>query len=142
MLYEVITGMGGAMFPTADKLRLSLRHKIDTLIINGGECEPYLTCDDRLMREQGERILGGIRYLMQMTQATQTFIGIEENKPAAIAAMDAICAEADDIEVVQLPALYPMGSEKQLIEAVTGKQVPSGKLSAELGILVQRNNFV
>lgn len=132
-----IVGMGGAMFPTADKLRLSLRHKIDTLIINGSECEPYLTCDDRLMREQGERILGGIRYLMQMTQATRAFIGVEENKPAAIAAMDAICAGADDIQVVQLPALYPMGSEKQLIEAVTGQQVPSGKLSAELGILVQ-----
>ncbi len=132
-----IVGMGGAMFPTADKLRLSLRHKIDTLIINGSECEPYLTCDDRLMREQGELILGGIHYLMQMTQATQAFIGIEENKPQSIAAMDAICAEADNIHVVQLPALYPMGSEKQLIEAVTGKQVPSGKLSAELGILVQ-----
>ena len=132
-----IVGMGGAMFPTADKLKLSLQHKITTLIINGSECEPYLTCDDRLMREQGELILGGLRFMMQMTGATQAYIGIEANKPEALERMDALCAEESNIDVVELPALYPMGSEKQLIEAVTGLQVPSGKLSAELGILVQ-----
>ena len=132
-----IVGMGGAMFPTADKLKLSLQHEITTLIINGSECEPYLTCDDRLMREQGELILGGLRFMMQMTGATQAYIGIEANKPEALERMDALCAEESNIDVVELPALYPMGSEKQLIEAVTGLQVPSGKLSAELGILVQ-----
>lgn len=132
-----IVGMGGAMFPTADKLRLSLRHSIDTLIINGSECEPYLTCDDRLMQEQGVQILGGIRYLMQMTQASRCFIGIESNKPDAIEAMESVCRDEAGIDIVALPALYPMGSEKQLIEAVTGIQVPSGKLSADVGVLVQ-----
>lgn len=132
-----IVGMGGAMFPTADKLRLSLTHLIDTLIINGSECEPYLTCDDRLMQEQGDRILGGIRYLKQITQAEHVFIGIEENKPAAIAAMESLCRDEVNMEVVGLPALYPMGSEKQLIEAVTGRQVPSGQLSANVGVIVQ-----
>ena len=132
-----IVGMGGAMFPTADKLRLSLKHDIDTLIINGSECEPYLTCDDRLMQEQGEQILGGIRFLIQMTEATHTFIGIESNKPDALQAMDTLCRDEPAIDVVALPALYPMGSEKQLIEAVTGRQVPSGKLSADVGVIVQ-----
>ena len=132
-----IVGMGGAMFPTADKLKLSLQFPIKTLIINGSECEPYLTCDDRLMREQGELILGGLHYMMQMTGASEAFIGIEGNKPAALAQMDALCADEPEINVVELPALYPMGSEKQLIEAVTGLQVPSGKLSADIGVLVQ-----
>lgn len=86
-----IVGMGGAMFPTSDKLRLSMHYLIDTLIINGSECEPYLTCDDRLMQEQGDRIMGGIRYLQQITLADKVFIGIEENKPEAIAAMEALC---------------------------------------------------
>ena len=132
-----IVGMGGAMFPTADKLRLSMNYLIDTLIINGSECEPYLTCDDRLMQEQGDRIMGGIRYLQQITLADKVFIGIEENKPEAIAAMEALCKAEENMQVVGLPALYPMGSEKQLIEAVTGLQVPSGKLSADVGVLVQ-----
>lgn len=132
-----IVGMGGAMFPTADKLKLSLSHMIDTLIINGSECEPYLTCDDRLMQEQGDQILGGIRFLKQITLAEKVFIGIEENKPAAIRAMESLCLDEPDMEVVGLPALYPMGSEKQLIEAVTGRQVPSGKLSANVGVIVQ-----
>ncbi len=131
-----IVGMGGAMFPTADKLRLALKHPIDTLIINGSECEPYLTCDDRLMQEQGEQILGGIRYLMHITGATAVFIGIEENKPEALQHMDELCADEPAMEVVALPALYPMGSEKQLIQALCGREVPSGKLSAEMGILV------
>lgn len=132
-----IVGMGGAMFPTADKLRLSMNYLIDTLIINGSECEPYLTCDDRLMQEQGDRIMGGIRYLQQITLADKVFIGVEENKPEAIAAMEALCKAEENMHVVGLPALYPMGSEKQLIEAVTGRQVPSGKLSADVGVLVQ-----
>ena len=132
-----IVGMGGAMFPTADKLRLSLAHPIDTLIINGSECEPYLTCDDRLMQEQGVQILGGIRYLLQITGASRCFIGIEANKPEALACMDLLCHDEPAVEVVSLPPLYPMGSEKQLIEAVTGLQVPSGKLSADVGVLVQ-----
>ena len=132
-----IVGMGGAMFPAADKLRMSLRHKIETLIINGSECEPYLTVDDRLMREQGEQLLGGIRYIQQITKATKVYIGIEDNKQDALEIMDGLCADEADIEVVALPALYPMGSAKQMIEAITGQQIPQGRRSTEMGVLVQ-----
>lgn len=132
-----IVGMGGAMFPAADKLRMSSRHKIETLIINGSECEPYLTVDDRLMQEQGEQLLGGIRVIQQITRAKQVYIGIENNKPEALARMDSICTGEANIDVVSLPALYPMGSAKQMIEAITGEQIPQGKRSTEMGVLVQ-----
>ena len=125
------------MFPTADKLRLSQKYLIDTLIINGSECEPYLTCDDRLMmQEQGDRIMGGIRYLQQITLADKAFIGIEENKPAAIAAMER-CAKQKKTCMSLFAGTVSDGFRKQLIEAVTGRQVPSGKLSADVGVLVQ-----
>ncbi len=132
-----IVGMGGAMFPAADKLRMSLRHNIETLIINGSECEPYLTVDDRLMREQGEQLLGGIKFIQQITKAQHVYIGIEDNKPEALARMDALCADEPTVDVVALPALYPMGSAKQMIEAITGQQIPRGKRSTEMGVLVQ-----
>ena len=132
-----IVGMGGAMFPAADKLRMSLRHTIETLIINGSECEPYLTVDDRLMQEQGEQLLGGIKFIQQITKAKRVYIGIENNKPEALARMDSLCADEPDIDVVSLPALYPMGSAKQMIEAITGTQIPRGKRSTEMGVLVQ-----
>lgn len=132
-----IVGMGGAMFPAADKIRMSLRHPIDTLIVNGGECEPYLTTDDRLMREQAEFIIGGVRYLRTITGARQVYIGIEDNKTEAIARLDALCRQEDRMEVVVLPALYPIGSAKQMIEAVTGLQIPQNRRSTEMGVLVQ-----
>ncbi|WP_024871203.1 electron transport complex subunit RsxC [Tolumonas lignilytica] len=132
-----IVGMGGAMFPAADKIRMSLRYPIETLIINGSECEPYLTVDDRLMQEQGEQLIGGIRYLKQITKAKQVYIGIEDNKPDALAVLDALCELEPNMDVVALPALYPMGSAKQMIEAVTGMQIPQGKRSTEMGVLVQ-----
>src|SRR5476651_2385881 len=132
-----IVGMGGAMFPAADKIRMSLRYPIETLIVNGGECEPYLTTDDRLMREQAEFIIGGIRYLQTITRARQVYIGIEDNKTEAIARLDELCRHEPDIEVVILPSLYPIGSAKQMIEAVTGRQIPQNRRSTEMGVLVQ-----
>ncbi len=132
-----IVGMGGAMFPAADKIRMSLRYPIETLIVNGGECEPYLTTDDRLMREQAEFIIGGIRYLQTITHAHQVYIGIEDNKTEAIARLDELCRHEPDIEVVILPSLYPIGSAKQMIEAVTGRQIPQNRRSTEMGVLVQ-----
>jgi electron transport complex protein RnfC len=129
--------MGGAMFPAADKIRMSLRYPIETLIVNGGECEPYLTTDDRLMREQAEFIIGGIRYLQTITKAKQVYIGIEDNKTEAIAKLDELCRQEEHIEVVILPSLYPIGSAKQMIEAVTGRQIPQNRRSTEMGVLVQ-----
>nr|WP_113865199.1 electron transport complex subunit RsxC [Brenneria salicis]NMN91733.1 electron transport complex protein RnfC [Brenneria salicis ATCC 15712 = DSM 30166]RBP65791.1 electron transport complex protein RnfC [Brenneria salicis ATCC 15712 = DSM 30166]RLM31830.1 electron transporter RnfC [Brenneria salicis ATCC 15712 = DSM 30166] len=132
-----IVGMGGAMFPAADKIRLAMRHDINYLIINGGECEPYITADERMMQEQAEFLIGGIRYLQQLTNARQVYIGIEDNKREALLRLDRLCEDEPDIEVVALPSLYPMGSAKQLIEAVTGQQIPQNKRSPEMGVLVQ-----
>jgi electron transport complex protein RnfC len=132
-----IVGMGGAMFPAAQKIGMSLRHPIETLIINGGECEPYLTADDRQMREQGEFLIGGIRYLRTITGAKQVYIGIENNKPEAINHLDQLCQSEENMAVVALPAVYPIGSAKQMIEAVTGKQIPQNRRSTEMGVLVQ-----
>ncbi|PWC12762.1 electron transport complex subunit RsxC [Brenneria roseae subsp. americana] len=132
-----IVGMGGAMFPAADKIRLAMRHEIKYLIINGGECEPYITADERMMQEQAEFLLGGIRYLQQLTRARRVYIGIEDNKREAILRLDRLCQDESDIDVVALPSLYPMGSAKQLIEAVTGQQIPHNKRSPEMGVLVQ-----
>ncbi|MEC5341493.1 electron transport complex subunit RsxC [Brenneria populi] len=132
-----IVGMGGAMFPAADKIRLAMRHEINYLIINGGECEPYITADERMMQEQAEFLLGGIRYLRQLTKARHVYIGIEDNKREAIRRLDRLCQDEADIDVVALPSLYPMGSAKQLIEAVTGRQIPHNRRSPEMGVLVQ-----
>ncbi|MFE8103869.1 electron transport complex subunit RsxC [Brenneria goodwinii] len=132
-----IVGMGGAMFPAADKIRLAMRHEIKYLIINGGECEPYITADERMMQEQAEFLLGGIRYLQQLTKAHHVYIGIEDNKREALQRLDRLCQDDADIDVVALPSLYPMGSAKQLIEAVTGQQIPHNRRSPEMGVLVQ-----
>ncbi|OUD13131.1 electron transport complex subunit RsxC [Thioflexithrix psekupsensis] len=131
-----IVGMGGATFPAAVKLKLGKRSKIDTLLINGGECEPYLTCDDRLMQEKPEAIIEGARVMMRAIQANQTFLVVEDNKPAAIAALKKACERAADIKVVVVPSRYPMGSEKHMIKTVTGKEVPAGGLGADVGVLV------
>jgi len=131
-----IVGMGGATFPAAVKLKLSLKRKIHTLIINGGECEPYLTCDDRLMQERTEAVIDGIRIILHAVQAERALIAIEDNKPQAIALMRALCAHVADMEVIAVPARYPMGSEKHMIKTVTGKEVPAGGLGADIGVLV------
>ncbi|MDD5390475.1 MAG: electron transport complex subunit RsxC [Gallionellaceae bacterium] len=130
-----IVGLGGAAFPSAVKLNLSRRSEIRTLIMNGGECEPYLTCDDRLMRERAREIVEGIRLIRHATGARVALVGIEDNKPEAIAAMTA-AAVGSEVKVVAVPAMYPMGSEKQLIQVLTGQEVPAGGRAADIGVLV------
>lgn len=131
-----IVGMGGATFPSAVKLKLSARNKIDTLILNGGECEPYLTCDDRIMQERPEQIVDGVKIILHAIGAETAYLVVEDNKPAALNALDKACKGLKNISVVKVPARYPMGSEKHMIQTVTGKEVPAGGLGADIGILV------
>lgn len=135
-LFEAgLAGLGGAGFPTAHKL--AAQRPMDTLLINGAECEPYITADDRLMRERAAAVLSGADILACACGAREILIGVEDNKPAAIAALRAALAGRDDIEIAVIPTRYPSGGEKQLIEILTGRQVPSGGLPADLGILCQ-----
>ncbi|MDH1440942.1 electron transport complex subunit RsxC [Pseudomonas sp. GD03721] len=131
-----INGLGGAGFPTAVKLTARPTQKIHTLIINGTECEPYITADDLLMRERADELVSGIDILVQLIQPDQVLIGIEDNKPEAIAAVRAACA-GHDYQVRVFPTKYPSGGEKQLIQILTGVEVPSGGLPADIGILCQ-----
>ena len=130
-----IVGMGGATFPTHVKLSSGVG-KVDTIIVNAAECEPYITADDRLMREQPERLLRGLRVLMKVMGLAEAHIGIEENKPEAIAALRKALGDAEDISVHPLHTRYPQGAEKQLIQAITGRQVPPGGLPAAVGCAV------
>jgi len=133
-----IVGLGGAAFPTAVKVNTSGTRPIDTLIINAAECEPYITCDDMLMREQPGDVLDGIAILRHAVGAREVMIGIEDNKPEAIAALRrAISERAARIEVVVVPTLYPSGGERQLIQLLTGREVPSHGLPASVGVLCQ-----
>jgi electron transport complex protein RnfC len=131
-----IVGMGGATFPAHVKLSPPEEKPIDTLILNGVECEPYLTADHRLMLEDAERILDGIAILQKILQVKQTYLGIEANKPDAIELMEKACA-GRAIEVVPLEVKYPQGAEKQLILAILGREVPSGGLPMDVGVVVQ-----
>lgn len=131
-----IVGMGGATFPSAVKLKLSARNDIHTLVINGGECEPYLSCDDRVMREYPQQIVDGVRIILHAIKAERAYLVVEDNKPEAIAALSEACAEYDHIQAVKVPARYPMGSEKHMIQTVTGQEVPAGGLGADIGVLV------
>ena len=128
-----IVGMGGATFPTHVKLSSGIG-KVDTAIINAGECEPYITSDDRLCREHPEQVVKGLQIIMKIFGLKEGHIGIEDNTPEAIAALKA--AAGDGIIVDVLPAKYPQGAEKQLIYAVTGREVPSGGLPAAVGCAV------
>ena len=119
-----IVGMGGATFPTHVKLSVPPGKKADALIINGVECEPYLTSDHRTMLEHGEELLVGVSILMKAIGVDRAFIGIENNKPDAIAHLSKLVKEYHGVEVVPLKVRYPQGGEKQLIAAVTGRQVP------------------
>ena len=130
-----ITGMGGAGFPTHVKISSGLG-KVDTLIINAAECEPYITADHRLMLEEGERILGGVKILMQALSLQGAVIGIEANKADAIAHMQELAAKEQGIQVLSLRTRYPQGAEKQLIQRVTGREVPPGGLPAHVGCAV------
>ena len=133
-----VVGLGGAAFPAAVKLTGAARSDVSTLIINGGECEPYLSCDDRLMRDRAANIVDGIRIVAHAAGAKNTLIGIEDNKPEAIAAMQAAVAAAglDNIAVRPIPARYPMGSEKQMILVLTGHEVPANGRPSDVGVLV------
>lgn len=119
-----VVGMGGATFPTHVKLSVPPGKKADALIINGVECEPYLTSDHRTMLEHGEELLVGVSILMKAIGVDRAFIGIENNKPDAIAHLSKLVKEYHGVEVVPLKVRYPQGGEKQLIAAVTGRQVP------------------
>ena len=130
-----IVGLGGAMFPTHVKLSPPPDKKVDTLIINGAECEPYLTIDYRQMIERSEDIMLGIRIIKKVLGVERVFIGIEDNKPEAIKKMRE--AGKGEVEVVPLRTKYPQGSEKHLIYAITGRKVPRGGLPMDVGVVVQ-----
>ena len=131
-----IVGMGGATFPTHVKLSIPEGKKATTVIINGAECEPYLTCDDALMRVKADGIVKGALLLMRSVGAEECVIGIEENKPEAISAMTRAAEGIPSMSVVTLKKKYPQGGEKQLIYAVTGKTVPAGGLPIDVGCIV------
>lgn len=132
-----VVGLGGATFPTHVKLNVPSDKKAEYLIINGVECEPYLTADHRIMLEKSEEILIGIKILMIALGVKEAFIGIENNKKDAIAKLSELSRSYNGISVVPLKVKYPQGGEKQLIKAVTGREVPSGKLPVETGCVVQ-----
>jgi electron transport complex protein RnfC len=131
-----IVGMGGATFPTHIKLSPPPDKKIDTVILNGAECEPYLTADDRLMVENPEDVVFGLKVFMKALNVSKGYIGIEVNKPEAIEAIKKASKLYSDIEVVSLEIKYPQGAEKQLIYACTGREVPSGGLPMDAGAVV------
>ena len=131
-----IVGMGGATFPSAVKLNLRNRYDLHTLVINGAECEPYLTCDDRLMREQSEQVLDGVRLMAHALGVKRIIVAIENNKPEAQAAMRRAAEPFAHISVVGLPTRYPMGSEKHLVQTLIGKETPARGLTADMGVVV------
>ena len=130
-----IVGMGGATFPTHVKLSSGIG-KVDTIIINAGECEPYIVSDDRICQEYPEKIISGIRVIMKIFGLDKAYVGIEDNKPTAAKILRRTVGPKADIVVDVLPAKYPQGAEKQLIYAITGRQVPSGGLPAAVGCAV------
>ncbi|MCX5773694.1 MAG: electron transport complex subunit RsxC [Fusobacteria bacterium] len=132
-----IVGKGGATFPTYAKLSVPSSARIETLIINGAECEPYLTSDYRVMMEYTQKVIGGVKILGYILGVKKIIFGIEKNKPHAIELLRNELHDYDDIEIIALPTRYPQGGEKQLIKALTGKELSPGKLPYELGIVVQ-----
>ena len=131
-----IVGMGGATFPTHVKIKPPPDKKIDTFILNAAECEPYLTADHRVMLENAERIIKGIQITMKILSVDKGFIGIEENKPDAISSMQKAAA-GTGIEIVPLKTKYPQGAEKTLIKVIVDREVPSGGLPMDVGVVVQ-----
>ncbi|MDD1636583.1 MAG: electron transport complex subunit RsxC [Methylococcaceae bacterium] len=131
-----IVGLGGATFPTAVKLNMGRENHIDTLIINGAECEPYLSCDDRLMQERAGQIIDGVRLMLHGMETENAVVAIEDNKPGAYLAMQAAALPYSQIKMIQIPTRYPMGWDRQLIRYVTGKEVPVGCRSSEIGVTI------
>jgi electron transport complex protein RnfC len=133
-----VVGLGGAAFPTHVKLTPPKEKRIDALILNGVECEPYLTADHRLMLEQADAVIGGTRVLLKILGLSKAYLGIERNKPDAIAFLAERCrALKAPVEVVPLKVKYPQGAEKQLIKAILKREVPSGGLPFDVGVVVQ-----
>ncbi len=132
-----IVGMGGATFPTAVKLSPPKEKTVDVVIINGAECEPYLTADHRLMVEKPDEIVSGLRLIMRALGVKKGFVGIEENKPDAIEKMKEAARPFPEVEVISMEVKYPQGAEKMLIKAVTGREVPPRALPMDVGAVVQ-----
>ncbi|WP_427034915.1 electron transport complex subunit RsxC [Citrobacter youngae] len=131
-----VAGLGGAGFPTGIKLQGG-GDKIETLIINAAECEPYITADDRLMQDCAAQVVEGIRILAHILQPREVLLGIEDNKPQAISMLRAVLADSHDISLRVIPTKYPSGGAKQLTQILTGKQVPHGGRSSDIGVLMQ-----
>lgn len=131
-----IVGLGGATFPSHVKLMVPEGNKAEVLLVNGVECEPYLTSDHQLMLSKGEELLVGTSVLMKGLGVDKAYIGIENNKPDAIGHLSELCRQYKGIQVVPLKVKYPQGGEKQLIKAITNREVPSGKLPVEVGAVV------
>jgi electron transport complex protein RnfC len=132
-----VVGLGGAAFPTHVKLAPPPEGEIELLVVNGAECEPYLTSDHRVMVEHPERVLFGIRIMMQCLGVDRAVIGVEQNKPDAIEALEAHLPPDLDVTVQPLRVKYPQGAEKMLIHSLIGREVPSGKLPLHVGVVVQ-----
>lgn len=131
-----IVGLGGATFPTHVKLSPPPEKTIDCVILNGAECEPYLTTDDHLMVQSPDMVVYGLKAMMKAVGVSKGYIGIEDNKREALEAMGKAIGDSKEIELYCLHTKYPQGSEKQLITAITGKEVPSGGLPADVGVIV------
>ncbi len=131
-----IVGMGGATFPSHVKLSPPQGKPIDTVVLNGAECEPYLTCDYRLMMEETEAVLEGLEFVRAMTLAARSIVAIEANKPEAIRRFSALAAGKPNLSVETMEAKYPQGGERQLISALLGRTVPAGGLPLEVGVVV------
>lgn len=134
-----IVGLGGAVFPTAQKLMQAVTAPLDYLILNGVECEPYISCDDMLMREHADSVLLGAQILMHALGLSNCYVAVESDKPQALQALaDALGPLADErIVIKQVPTIYPSGGEDQLVQLVTNKEVPSGGLPTDVGCVVQ-----
>lgn len=133
-----IVGLGGAAFPTAIKLdNQSKTRNIETLILNGAECEPYISCDDRLLKERADRVVEGIEILLHLLGAKRAILAIEDNVPDTFKSIQSAIAVNNNhaISAAQIPTIYPTGGEKQLIKTLTGKEVPSGGIPADIGIV-------
>ncbi len=137
-----IVGLGGAAFPSHVKLSPPAGKKIDIFILNGAECEPYLTTDFRQMLERPKELVGGIKLVLKVLGCDKAYLAVERNKPEAIEALDRLCRDELGLEVAPLATKYPQGGEKQLIEAITGRQVPSGGLPLDVGCVVHNVSTV
>lgn len=131
-----IAGMGGAGFPTAIKLAPPHLAEVDTLILNAAECEPYITSDDRLLQERADEVVAGLNLVIRVLGVKRCLIGIEDNKPQAISSLQK-ALQGSEIQLCVIPTKYPSGGEKQLIQILTGKEVPAGKIPADIGIVCQ-----